>query len=153
MKPTVSHCGAKNGQTLVEVIVILGVVAVLVTGLVAASSSALRASESGKSRTLATKYAQEGIELTRRLRDSGWTTFYTYGNTDPGKPWCVDGTGVWTSGAGGCDINIEQQYTRTVTIEWIDATKVEVNSMISWVEGDSTNPQTVSLTTYLTQWR
>lgn len=143
----------QRGQSLVEIVVILGVVAVLVTGLVGVSSSALRASESGKSRTRATKYAAQGLELTRRLRDSGWTTFYTYGNTDPGKRWCVDGTGVWTPEASGCDINIEQQYTRRVTIEWIDATKVEVNSMISWVEGDSTNPQTVSLTTYLTRWR
>ena len=139
------------GQTLAEVVVAIGVVVLLVTGLIFGTSVTLKASQYGKARSQAVQYAQEAIEITRSLRDSGWTTFFTYGGVTP-LSWCLDKAGVWTAMSGSCSANIDSFYTRQVTLTWIEIdSKMKVDVVVSWIDGNKTF--TVPVTTYFTQWK
>lgn len=60
-----------QGQTLVEVIVVITVGILVTVALVFATISSLRNSEFAKNQAQATKLAQEGIEKVRSTRDRG----------------------------------------------------------------------------------
>ena len=82
-----------RGQTLLELVVSVGVVAFVVLGLVAAVTSSLRFGQSSRSRSSAVKFAQEGMERTRGLRDGKpWNEFLTYADTSA-KVWCIYSAG------------------------------------------------------------
>ena len=138
-----------RGQTLAEVVVAIGVVVLLVTGLVVGTSVTLKASQYGKARSQAVQYAQEAVQLSRNLRDSGWTAFMTYGGVAP-RSWCLDKSGVWTAMSGACSPNIDSFYTRQVTFTWNDP-KMKADVSVSWTDGNKT--YTVPITTYFTKWK
>lgn len=138
-----------SGQTLAEVVVAIGVIILLVTGLIVGTSVTLKASQYGKARSQATQYVQEAVELSRNLRDSGWTVFLAYGGVAP-VSWCLDKAGVWVQMSGACPANIDNFYTRQVTFTWDDP-RMKVDVAVSWMDGNKT--YTVPITTYLTQWK
>jgi len=140
---------SSRGQTLAEVVVAIGVVVLLVTGLVVGTSVSLKASQYGKARSQAVQYAQEAVELARNIRDNGWTTFTTYGGVSP-VSWCLDKSGVWAPMSDSCSANIDNFYTRQVTFTWNDP-KMKVDVSVSWIDGNKTF--TVPITTYFTQWK
>lgn len=140
---------SQSGQTLAEVVVAIGVVVLLVTGLIVGTSVTLKASQYSKARSQAVQYAQEAVELARNLRDSGWTTFSAYGGIAP-VSWCLDKVGVWTQMSGACSANIDNFYTRQVTFTWEDP-KMKTDVVVSWKDGNKT--YIVPITTYVTQWR
>lgn len=139
----------QSGQTLAEVVVAIGVVVLLVTGLIIGTSVSLKASQYSKARSQAVQYAQEAVELVRNLRDGGWTTFSAYGDVIP-ISWCLDKLGVWTQMSGACIANIDNFYTRQVTFSWIDP-RMKIDVVVTWTDGNKT--YTVPITTYVTQWR
>lgn len=63
------QCQLSKGQSLVEVVIALGVVVVLAVSLVAASLVTQRSARSAKNNTQATKLVQQGIENLRIFRD------------------------------------------------------------------------------------
>lgn len=142
-----------RGQTLVEVIVAIGVVVLLVTGLIVSTSVTLKASQYGKMRSLGTQYANEAIEVTRNLRDSGWSTFLLYGGTSQ----CLNKAGTWALMEVACAPNIDSFYTRVVTFTWHDDPlvtndeRMQVDVAVTWVDGAKTYSATLS--TYFTQWK
>ncbi len=138
-----------SGQTLVEVVVAIGVVVLLVTGLIVSTSVSLKASQYGKMRSLSTQYAQEAIEATRNLKDSGWSTFSGYGAVQP-ISWCFNKAGDWTQMVGACSPNIDNFYTRVVTFTWDDP-RMKVDVVVAWVDGAKTYSSTLS--TFFTQWK
>ncbi len=139
----------QSGQTLAEVVVAIGVVVLLVTGLIFGTSITLKASQYGKARSQAVQYAQEGIEIARALRDGGWTGFLAYGGVTP-LSWCLDKAGVWTAMSGSCNPNIDAYYTRQVTFTWNDP-KMKADVTVSWIDGNKSF--SVPITTYFTQWK
>lgn len=139
----------QSGQTLAEVVVAIGVIVLLVTGLIIGTSVTLKASQYGRGRSQAVQYAQEAVELARNLRDAGWTSFLTYGGVTP-RTWCVDKSGTWTAQSGSCPPNIDAFYTRQVTFTWIDP-NMKTDVVVSWRDGNKT--YTVPITTYFTQWK
>lgn len=141
-----------SGQTLVEVIVAIGVVVLLVTGLIVSTSMTLKASQYGKMRSLGTQYAQEAIESTRNLRDSGWNAFFSLyggGGVSP-ISWCLNKAGEWSQMVGVCLPNIDSFYTRVVTFTWDDP-RMKVDVAVTWVDGAKTYSSLVS--TFFTQWK
>ncbi len=139
----------QSGQTLIEVIVAIGVVVLLVMGLIVSTSVTLKASQYGKMRSLGTQYAEEAVEATRNLRDSGWSTFAAYGGVTP-ISWCLDKAGAWTKMVVVCSPNIDSLYTRAVTFTWDDP-RMKVDVAVTWTDGAKT--YTSSLSTYFTQWK
>ncbi len=142
-----------SGQTLLELVIALGVVAVVITALVSAVTASLRYSQVTRYRSRAVKFAQEGVELTRKIRDEqSWSTFFAYTGGD-GR-WCLDANGVWTDddGNGTCPIASGDEFWRSVHFSWdgTDETMI-VTVRVSW--GDRGVPSTIELTTYFTQWK
>lgn len=127
----------QKGQSLVEMIVVIGMVVLLTTGIIAGTTLSLSRSEASRTRSQALSYAQAGIELARATRDNGWAAFAAMGNPPS--------TTV---------SNIDSTFTRSVTFQLTTVSGVstmKVTSRVVW--GDTTNPSAVQLITYLTQWK
>lgn len=63
----------QNGQSLVEVVVALSVAAVIITALLIVVITSLRNAQLSQTQSRATKYAQEGLEKVRAIRDRDGT--------------------------------------------------------------------------------
>ena len=139
----------QRGQTLLELIVSIGVVVFVMLGLVVAVTSSLRFSQARRNRSRAVKYAQEAIEITRQLRDANlWDTFLAYTNMTS-KVWCLSKERVWTVDDGNC-VRIDGIFTRNVTLTWDDP-RVLVHVDVGWQDGNRVLHS--QLDTYLTQWK
>ena len=141
----------ESGQTLLELVVAIGVVAIVITALVAAVTASLRYSQATRLRSRGVKYAQEGLELARKLRDiSTWDVFQTYANG--AGNWCLDESGVWTIDASGgeCPLSASNNFWRAIHFAWTDPT-MDVTVTVNW--GERNVPSTVVLKTYFTHWK
>lgn len=138
-----------SGQTLVEIVVAIGVVVLLVTGLVAGATMTIKSAQYSRAKSSAVRYSQEALEKARALRDSGWEGFMAYGSPT-GTTWCLDKSGSWTQGAVNCPVNIDGFYTRSVTYVWQDP-NMKVSVATTWTDGVKT--YRVDLGTILTQWQ
>ncbi len=131
------------GQSLVESVVTLGVVILLVTGLIVGTTSSLRYAENSRTRTRATQYAQEGIELARKERDAGWAVFARTGT------FCVGRAG--TIPTDPCDV-LDGRFTRMLTYTYdVSNQSVIVQSAVRWIEGGI--EKNITLQTTLTNWK
>lgn len=135
------------GQSLIEMIVVLGLVAVLITSVVVGSTFSLKNQQLSGTRDTSLKYAQQGIELMRSLRDTSWATFETYTGT-----WCLGEDNTLTVYVDSCTPLYEDIYQRVAVFAW-DSTneRMSVKVLVTWKLG-SKDYSTV-LETYLTDWR
>lgn len=140
------------GQTLLELVIAIGVVAIIITGLVSAATASLRYGQESRLRTTAVKYAQSALELARQIRDSQPADVFLGYSGSGTQIWCLDSTNAWTKNDGsGCPpIQSGSPYIRTVTFSW-DGTTMTVTSNVSWILGGKTT--SAQLGTVLTQWR
>lgn len=136
---------AREGQTFVEVVIVVTLVVVVVTALVAGTIASLKATNFTSLKSQATKYAQEGIELARRDRDQSWNTFFAKGD----QTWCVDKNGTWVSSTP-CQVNIDNTFTRSL-IFVTSGNDMEVTAQVSWKDGSGVHQSQIQ--TYFTQWR
>jgi type II secretory pathway pseudopilin PulG len=68
----------KNGQTLVEVLVAIGVVVTALIGILSIAYSYLVLGGRSEERLIAVFLAREGLELVRNIRDSNWLNPYKF---------------------------------------------------------------------------
>lgn len=137
----------KSGQTIVEAIVVIGIVVILVTGLISGTTASLQTANNSRIRSEAVKYAQEGLEIVRSVRDTNWTNFQSHSGL-----YCM-GTDEQLVSADTCASNIttpEAKLTRSVEFAWL-GDRMEVTASVSYLEGSLT--RSVSLSTYFTQWK
>lgn len=147
-----------QGAALLEVLVSLGLFAVLGFVVTSVSFDALVANRVGGERTDALAYAQEGLEASRQIRDRSWGLLATgsYGVA-------VETVGAETRYAFSGTSDAREVYTRVVTVEDVqrDASSNIVSSggtvdpdtrrVVSKVTWGSAGPlREVLLTTYLT---
>ncbi len=64
-----------SGQSLFEVVVAIGIAAMVLVGAVSLSTLSIRNSTFSKNDSVATKLAQEGSEYLRQQRDTNWVNF------------------------------------------------------------------------------
>lgn len=145
-----------KGQSLVEIIIAIGLAAILLPALV----TGLIAARSGKPQQLQRTYAigltQETIEAARVVRQAGWPTFAVNGTYHP-----VRSGSTWALVSGGETIN---DYTRTLTISdayrdgsgklvetsgTMDPSVKKLQIDISWA---NPAPTTMSTTVYFTRY-
>lgn len=142
-----------SGQTLLEIIVAVGVMVLLITGLVVGTSVSLRTSQYGQRRSQATKYAQEGIEIMRALRDStDWDEYIALDTNGSGATLLCLGNDQNPTQATSCDPNLGENntYTRDVSFDWNSPdSRVEVSVTVSWSEAGQTPD--VTLDTFFTK--
>lgn len=135
------------GQSLVEAIVIIGITVLLSTGVIAATTASLRVAQTGRTRTQAVTYAQEGIELIRKIRDEDWSVFQSYDGL-----YCLGSNQTLVS-SSGCSTNIttpQGSFTRSVQFTWQNPRMV-VTVTVSYPDGSGTRD--TNLTTYMTEWK
>lgn len=141
------HVSAQRGQIMAEIVVALGIALFLVSGLIVGATSAVRTNDQSRMRSKAVGYAQEALELTRKLRDSDWDTFQAKNGL-----WCLDKAGNWAQAVLTCPVNIDSIFTRGVTFSWnADVLRMDATARVSWQDGGSTHES--KLTTFFTQWQ
>lgn len=130
-------------------IVVIGVVVLLTTGIIAGTSASLSRTSDSQLRSAAVRYAQEGIELSRSIRDDGWNAFAALGQVP--STYCVGDDTAFTATTSTCSTpNINNVYARSVTLTLTTPTSMSVDVVVNW--GASSNNK-VELKTDLTQWR
>ncbi|MEA3355287.1 MAG: hypothetical protein U9Q63_02250 [Patescibacteria group bacterium] len=137
-----------KGQSLVEVVVGVGMMSLLLVALLALISLSVKNSRVAKNKTQSVALAQEGIELMRTYRDYSWNEFSGDAN---GSEYILDSN--WTVGDGlngGCTSESEMYsgslFSRCVNLSG----EVDVTVTVYWQEGPKLN-STVQ-TTKLTRW-
>jgi Tfp pilus assembly protein PilV len=142
-----------KGQSLIEAVVAIGVVILIVSGLIVAVISSIRSAQSSRSRSVATKLTQDGMESMRNLRDSGWTQFISLAS---GVEWCLGSDGIITA-PDETDLSCPQIesaktfFDRRIVISDTSDEQATVMVTVTWTEGST--PRRSSAVTYLTKWR
>jgi len=123
----------QRGQTLIEVVAGIGLLVIVVTALVGLGVVALKTSTSARSRTIAVKLANEGMEIARSVRDQN--------DLD-----AVNSTNLPDDTTTVGSVNFDRTWTITG-----DSNKKKIVVEVSWEESSGT--KTTSVTSYLTDWR
>lgn len=144
------HFPVKHGQSLVEVVIALGVVVILAVSLVSASLIVQRSARNAKNNTQATKLVQQTIEQLRVLRDRrGFSIIDSNGTY-----YCIKNTSLTPDNwqlepvAGNCPVvtldkinfspmftiengaNVKQKKI-TVTVSWTDSSGTQKVSNVT----------------------
>lgn len=138
------------GQTLAEIVVVIAIVLLLVTGLVVGATASLKAAQYGRLKSGAVNYTQDAVEVTRSLRDASWSNLLSFSAANGGV-WCLDAGENWTQASGGnCPVSLNNLYARRVTFTWSDPT-MQIDVLVTWSDGAHT--YTTTLRTYYTNWQ
>lgn len=81
-----------KGQTIIEVLIALTTAVIIVSAITIAVITSLRNAEYSKTQNAGTRYAQEGLEFVRFMRDSNYPVFkqfLTATEADPTKVYCL----------------------------------------------------------------
>ncbi len=108
-----------RGQTLIETLVAMSVALVLLTLATVATTTALNNVQRGKSQNQASKFAEQGLEVMRQMRDADWDTFNNLSGTYCMADTCstiANGAGVCGATSGSCTKNIGE-FSRSVIVE------------------------------------
>lgn len=95
----------ERGQSLFEVVVAIGLSALILTGVASLAAGSVRNSSFSRNNAQATKFAQDQIEWLRGRRDAGWNAF---------TPSLNSGCSGTFSLGGNCPIT-GTMFTRTAT--------------------------------------
>lgn len=146
----------KSGQSLIEVVIALGVIVALAVSLVTASLVTQKSSRSAKNNTQAAKLAQQSVEQIRVFRDrvgfsalannNCWVMLST--DTDPIN-WKLVNSGSSPSATCPEALTLnETNFSRSIKIEaGTNALQKKVTVTVTWT--DSGGLQTVTNVTYL----
>lgn len=135
-----SNLKNQSGQSLIEVIVAIFVFVLGITTVGMLVLDADVTSRQGVERSKAIFLAEEGLEATRSIRND------KFANLVEGAHGATTTSGIW-SFSGLSDVT--DQFTRTVTIENIDAMQKKVTSLVTW-PFLPLRPGSVSLVTHFT---
>lgn len=123
-----------KGQTLLEALIALSAIALVISGISVTIVNSLNNAGYGKSQVVATQYAQEGLDVARRLRDGDYATFSGYSGS-----YCLGKSSNTLSALGTCQQtpNVDS-YIRIVSVEQnpgcgLNIRKVTVT--VSWTDG------------------
>lgn len=133
-----------SGQSLFEVILAIGITALVLVGALSLSTTSLRNSTFSKNDTIATKYAQVGTEWLREQRDEDFANL----TSRVGGIRCISEPPAW-GGNGLCSIG--DGFARGVTLSLVSPNEVNALVVVQWSDGQGTH-EVRSATTF-TNWR
>ena len=102
-----------KGETLIEVLIALSAAVIVITAVSVLTISSLSNTQFVRDQDQASKYAQEGIELLRGIRNSSYVGYRSYNGT-----YCLakDDTTLGPAVAACQTPNIDGLFIRSVTI-------------------------------------
>lgn len=146
----------ERGQSLVELVVVIGMVILTLTALIAATTSSLHNTTSDKTRSIAVKYAEEGIEIVRRERDKSWEALSGLADENNGL-YCLGKDETFIPGPCTSPNLGVLSYIRSVTLVSVATptppTPPYLSVTVSVSSGDTSQTIPVTITTRLTQWK
>lgn len=103
----------QRGQSLIEALGALTIISIIISAIAISVTTALNNAKSNKDQTFATKYAQQGGEIVRQIRNDNYTNFKTISGT-----YCL-GKGQTTLGSpqSNCTVANVDSFIRSVQIE------------------------------------
>jgi hypothetical protein len=136
-----------KGQSLVELMVAIGVFVVVVAGLAFFIFDSFFASRLSYDLIKANLLAEEGVEAARSIRDNGFSSLIagSYGLSITDNHWIFQ----------GFEENIGSQLNngkRVILIEDIDSDRKKITSSITW-DFTQNRPEEIKLVSYLTNWQ
>ena len=147
MKGCSRKLNTSSGQATAEIVLAIGVIALVLVGLTKTTTMALRNAQFAKNKSLATKYGQETLEAVRAYRDQNdWDTFKTSLNCSPGFPALPSPFDDPRSVVCAC--YEPGSPPNQVACDDLDVDRVEITVNISWDSGD----HEVELATFLSKW-
>ena len=137
----------QSGQTLVELVVVLAIVGMIVTGIVSITAISVRNARFTKDQASASRYTQEAMEWIRQQRDTNWSTF----SARSGRTYCMNFL-YWdiTNPCTGSQVVPNTTYIRTATLITLDASSIQVEVEVSWTDARGSHQSRMS--TILTSW-
>ncbi|MBA3724502.1 MAG: prepilin-type N-terminal cleavage/methylation domain-containing protein [Candidatus Levybacteria bacterium] len=107
------HPNWQKGETLIEALGALAIVAIVITAVTMVITTALSNALFNENQTLATKFAQQGIETVRQVRNTDYSAYRSYNGL-----YCL-GKGQTTLGTpqSRCSTPNADTFIRSVTIE------------------------------------
>lgn len=136
----------KKGQSLIELLVALGVFVLAATTITFLIIDAYIADRAGRERTRATFLAEEGLEAVRSIRDNNWSDLINgnHGLIISGNNWIFQGAEE--------DVSDQlREGKRKIIVEEVDSDRKKITSQVTWKLTEARS-QNVSLITYLTNW-
>lgn len=102
-----------RGDTLIEVLIALGIVVVVISAVTVLGISSLSNARFSATQDQAAKYTQEGMEIVRGIRNSNYAGYASYSGT-----YCLgkDATSLGSSVPSCTTPNIDDLYIRSVEI-------------------------------------
>lgn len=149
---TISHKPLiiQTGQTLIELLVTLGIATIFIVTLISLSTGSLANINFSKSQSDGNRYAREALEWLRSQRDNDWTTFSGKASSG-GTTWCLS-TLAWPGGSGSCGTTKvpNTNFIRQTTLTSAGASKITVAVSVTWT--DSHGDHNAQLNSILTKW-
>ncbi len=133
-----------KGFSIIEVLLAVSILVLIVTAFMGAFIYGSESTALAGQRARATFLAEEGLEASRNIRDASFSNLAdgTKGLAILGNQWIFSGSSDTT----------DDFYTRQITISTIDSNRKQLVSNVSWQQNNQ-RTGSVSLTTYLTNWR
>lgn len=122
-----------KGTTLIEVLIALAVASIVIAGVTIVSITALSNAQYVRSSDQATKYAQEGMEVVRSIRNADYPGFRSYNGT-----FCLGGNEkTFGLPQSTCTVPNVGSFIRSVELEQsscgVDVARVTV--VVAWTDG------------------
>jgi len=118
-----------KGQTLIETVLALGIIAIILSGVTIVVTSSLSDASFSQNQTLATQYAQEGTEILRTIRSSDYAGFNKNGT------YCLaKGALTLPSSSPSCTAPNVDSFIRSVSIvkDGCSAKVAQTTVTVSW---------------------
>lgn len=142
-----NHNLQSHGDTIVEVMISMAVLAVVVAAAYATSTRAFDASLNSQSRDQGVSYAQQQLELIKEADNSLPSTISTF-TSSPGTPFCIDSSNKTRKSvsSGNCTVNSQYRVAVTynnsaqefqVTTTWDSATNLPQQAILFYKPNDS----------------
>lgn len=123
-----------KGQSLIEVLIALGIISMVITGVATIVTQSLTNAQFSKEQDTATKYAQEGLETVRSIRDQNYNAFALLN----GRYCLAKNTQSLGDIQPSCATPNVDQFIREVAIETTPGCNANVSKVtvtVSWTDG------------------
>lgn len=123
-----------KGQSLIEVLVALGIISIVVTGVATIVTQSLSNTQFSKDNEGATKFAQEGLETVRSVRSSNYAAFATLS----GRYCLAANSQSLGATQPSCTVPNVGNFIREIRIEQTpgcNTNAAKVTAIVSWTDG------------------
>lgn len=147
----------EKGQSLFEVVVAVGISALVVTGIVFLASNSIQNSSFSRDKTLASLYVQQATEWLRKERDQNTNVFESKATFDQSNDvtYCLNDL-EWPNSPGACSsgavIGGDTKFIRRITFPACSpctANLVEVNVTVAWKDSKGDHDVSSSTNFYI----